>query len=297
MHDTVTNAHCGEIRHLAGLAQIADAYDAFLIDAWGVLLDGAQVYPGVTDCLQQLRRANKRVIVITNAARRESVVARGMHALGIGADLYDSVVSSGELTWSALTARADSWHARLGTNCYYLGPARSRGLLEGTGLTATDDLDKADFVLTTGPLGVHESDIEPYRDLLARAARLGLPMVCANPDHEAIRAGTRGISAGAIAAAYRHLYAGEVRFHGKPHAEIYARACTRASVPRERVVAIGDGLATDILGANRAALASVFIAGGVHGLDLTLPDDMQGLQALCVQHDCRPDAALQHLCW
>ncbi|MDH3714266.1 MAG: TIGR01459 family HAD-type hydrolase [Gammaproteobacteria bacterium] len=296
MHETADAPH-GEPRRLIGLSQIADTYDTFLIDAWGVLLDGTEIYPGVVDCLQQLRRAGKRVIVVTNAARRESVVERGMQSLGIGAELYDSVVSSGELTWVALTAPADPWHARLGPNCYYLGPERSRGLLEGTGLTVTDALDRADFVLATGPLGEHEPDIEPYRGLLDRAARLGLPMVCANPDQEAIRSGSRGISAGAIASAYRHQYGGEVRFHGKPHAEIYARACARASVPRERMLAIGDGLATDILGANRAALASVFVAGGIHAIDLSAPDSAARLQALFARYACRPDTTLQRLCW
>ena len=297
MQDTKPNSGDVEIPRLRGLAEVADAYDAFLIDAWGVLLDGVRVYPGVIGCLQQLRRTGKRVIVLTNAARRESVVAQGMHALGLGTDLYDSIVSSGELTWIALSTRADPFHARLGDTCYYLGPERSRGLLDGTGLTLTDQLEEADFVLTTGPLGEHEPDIEPYQGLLAQAARQGLPMVCANPDHAAIRGGTRGISAGAIASAYRSLYAAEVRFHGKPYAEIYAHACTRAGVPRERILAIGDGLNTDILGANRASLPSLFIAGGLHEVDLQTPDSSAQLQALFREYGCRPDTVLQSLSW
>ena len=291
MQNTKTNSGDVEIPRLRGLAEVADAYDAFLIDAWGVLLDGVRVYPGVIDCLQQLRHIGKRVIVLTNAARRESVVAQGMQALGLGTDLYDSIVSSGELTWIALSTRADPFHARLGDTCYYLGPERSRGLLDGTGLTLTDQLEEADFVLTTGPF------VAACSAMLAEAARQGLPMVCANPDHAAIRGGTRGISAGAIASAYRSLYAAEVRFHGKPYAEIYAHACTRAGVPRERILAIGDGLNTDILGANRASLPSLFIAGGLHEVDLQAPDSGAQLQALFREYGCRPETVLQSLSW
>lgn len=293
----MTSSRSTDIPRLNGLAEIAGDFHGFLIDAWGVLLDGAQVYPGVLDCLQQLRQAGKRVIVMTNAARRESVVAESMRALGIGAELYDSVVSSGELTWDALRTRADAWHSNLGERCYYLGPARSRGLLEGIDLDVVDDLDAADFVLLTGPLGEHEQTVERYRDTLAQAAGRNLPMICANPDQAAIRAGTRGISAGAIARAYQDEHAGEVRFHGKPYAEIYARACARAGVSRDRVLVIGDGLGTDILGANDAALASVLIAGGLHGVALAHGDSRARLQSLFHDYGCRPDAVLQSLRW
>ncbi len=122
-------------------------------------------------------------------------------------------------------------------------------------------------------------------------------MICANPDREAIRAGVRGISAGAIAEAFQDQHAGEVRFHGKPHPEIYARARSRTGAAPDRILAIGDGLATDIRGANRAGLPSVLIAGGIHAVDLAARGSAGQLESLCAEYGCRPDAALQTLRW
>lgn len=296
MHDSL-NPLSHHVRCLAGLSQIVETYEVFFIDAWGVLLDGARAHPGAIDCLQHLRRAGKRVVIVTNAARRESVVAQELHTVGIEATLYHSVVSSGELTWAALARRSDAWHARLGTRCYYLGPARSRGLLDGTDLSAAERLDAADFILVTGPVGHNEPDVDAYQALLVHAAALRLPMVCANPDLAAIRAGVRGISAGAIAAAYRDHHDGDVYFHGKPHAAIYARAREHAGAANARIVAIGDGFNTDMLGASRAGLPCVFVAGGIHGVDLDAPDSAARLKALYAEHGCRIDAALQRFSW
>lgn len=296
MHDS-SDPLSRHVRCLAGLSQIVETYEVFFIDAWGVLLDGVRAHPGAIDCLQHLRDAAKRVVVVTNAARRESVVAQELHAVGIETTLYHSVVSSGELTWAALARRTDTWHARLGRRCYYLGPERSRGLLEDTGLSAAEHLEAADFVLVTGPLGHNEPDVSAYRALLARAAARHLPMVCANPDLAAIRAGVRGISAGAIAAAYRDHHDGDVYFHGKPHAAIYARAREHAGQANARIVAIGDGFNTDMLGAGRAGLPCVFVAGGIHGIDLNAPDGAARLEALHAEYGCRIDAALQRFSW
>ncbi|MBI3452859.1 MAG: TIGR01459 family HAD-type hydrolase [Rhodospirillales bacterium] len=254
-------------RPLAGLRDITDRYDGFVLDLWGCLHDGVTAYPGVIDAMRRLKGAGKRVLVLTNAPRRADVVADSMLRFGLTADLYDAVLSSGEAAWQALARRTDPWHARLGRRCFHIGPERDYGMLDGNDLTVAGDVANADFILTTGPrddsLGVGD-----HEETLAAAAARRLPMVCANPDLEVLRGDTRLVCAGALAARYGEL-GGDIAYHGKPYRSIYDRALELLGVAdRERVLAVGDGLKTDIAGAAGAGLASAFIAGGIHGTEL-----------------------------
>src|SRR5689334_12931587 len=109
---------------LAGLGEVADRYDGFVLDAWGVLHNGVEPFPGVIPCLERLKAAGKRTCVLSNAPRRSVDVVKRTEMVGIGRHLYDEVMSSGEDAWRALERRDEPFYRALGRRCYHIGPDR-----------------------------------------------------------------------------------------------------------------------------------------------------------------------------
>ena len=257
---------------LDGLRRVAGRYDGYVLDLWGVVHDGIAVFPGVIDALERLRAGGKRLMFLSNAPRRAEVVAAQLEGFGIGRDLHDGVLSSGEITWRHLDTRPDHWYRALGRACLRVGPGRDLGILEGLDLDPVGDVGAADFILVTGPSGDREGEAASYDPLLDAALARRLPMVCANPDREVIRGGHRQICAGAIAERYERR-GGEVRWHGKPDAAIYDDCLAMLGIAdRSRVLGIGDSFATDIRGANAAGLDALLVARGIHGDRLVSAD-------------------------
>lgn len=291
---------------LPGIAAIAEAYDGFVLDLWGVVHDGHKPYPDAIDCLTRLHGArqgdtkNKRIVMLSNAPRRSSGVIEAMVAMGIDRALYDDVVTSGELTWQALKTRNDAWHAALGRRCLHIGPERDHGLFDGLDVTLVGTPDEAEFIVNTGPWR-DEEKLEDYMPVLQAAAARRLPMICANPDLEVIRGGVRIICAGTLAAYYETLGA-PVRYHGKPHAAAYD-ACLAAMglSDRKRIIAVGDSLITDIKGAVDAGLATLLVTSGIHADELGVaygdhPDPVR-IEAAAARLGSRPQAAVAAFRW
>jgi HAD superfamily hydrolase (TIGR01459 family) len=253
---------------VSGLRDIADSHDAYILDLWGCVHNGIAPFPGAKEALRRLKQSGKRVLLLSNAPRRASAIVEQLARIhGIGDDLYDSVLTSGEVAWQALQRRDDAQHAKLGTRALHIGPERDLGMFEGNGIVRVTDPAIADFILATGP-NMDDQDVEAHMRVLEAALRRALPLLCANPDLEVIRGETRLVCAGAIAQRYADL-GGEVIYHGKPHAVTYRAALEALGDPDPaRVLCIGDGLRTDILGANRAGLPSAFIPGGIHDTEL-----------------------------
>jgi len=290
------------VRLLSGIGELVPAYDGFILDLWGVVHDGFAPFPGVLDVLERLREAGKKTLFLSNAPRRQAVVAAGLERMGIAPDLYSGIHSSGEETWQALLARSDPWYAALGSVCLHLGPERDRNMLEGLGLTEVTTPEAADFILNTG-VDRDEETVADYEDLLARGAANGVPMVCANADHEALRGKTRVVCAGALAQRYEAL-GGTVRVHGKPDPEIFKNALGLLGItdPR-RALVIGDSLDTDIRGAERTCIDAVLVTSGLHAAELglenphkTLPEASR-LHALLKRKGRHPVAVIPSLTW
>ncbi|MBF0333987.1 MAG: TIGR01459 family HAD-type hydrolase [Alphaproteobacteria bacterium] len=284
---------------LDGLRAIAGRYDGFILDLWGVIHDGATAYPGAADTLAALRAAGKRVVLLSNAPRRAAPLVEGMRAMGIPRDLYDSVLSSGEVVHDELIARTDPWFAALGPRCLHIGPERDRNVLEGVAAELVDHPALADWVLNTGPVSLDET-VADYEAPLAACAARGLPMVCANPDIEVIREGRRLTCAGALAKRYQAL-GGEVGWRGKPDPAVYRASLDQLGLEAPRVLVIGDALHTDVAGAEAAGIDALLITGGIHAEELGTvwgdPPDPARLDALAAKHGHRPVAALPAFRW
>jgi HAD superfamily hydrolase (TIGR01459 family) len=245
------------------IAALAKNYDGFIVDLWGVVHDGIKLYPGVVDCLTQLRAAEKKVVFLSNAPRRAAAIGRALAAMGIPPDLYTGIMSSGEAVFLALRDRNEPDFAGLGDKIFHLGPTRDRDVFDTLPLVEVASPAAADFMLNTGPddyLGPDDPSI--YEPVLTESRAAGLPMICANPDLEVIRDGKRIICAGILAEWYADR-GGTVIMRGKPDPAIYAPTLALLGTAKSRTVAIGDSLRTDMAGAKAAGIDACWVLSGV----------------------------------
>ena len=255
-----------------GLAAIADRYDGYIIDVWGTLYDGGQVFPAALEALRGLAAADKAVVILSNSPRLPSVVAGRLERIGLGSEFYREIITSGGESHRHLRERVDALHDGLGPTAYGFAPSRFTDILPGTGFSATEDLDAADWILNAGPEGETDT-VADYEAVMRRGVERGLLMMCSNPDRLVVDRGVLKIHAGALADRYEAL-GGRVHYHGKPHAPVFARSLDRLGVPPGRVLVIGDNRATDVAGAVAAGLDSLLLADGVHREELFEGDGM-----------------------
>jgi HAD superfamily hydrolase (TIGR01459 family) len=283
-----------------GLAELSAAYDGYILDVWGVMHQGGPAYDEAVDCLRALDAAGKRVIFLSNAPRRAAKVAEVLAEKGIARALYDDVLSSGEATRIAFEQGDEPALDGLGRRYFLFSAASDDDLLDGLDFAPAATVGEADFLLAIGLSDARPSLAAHEADLQAAAGR-GLPMVCVNPDLEVVRLGNRELCAGALAARYEAL-GGPVIYFGKPHAQVYRLSLERLGIAeRGRVLAIGDGLATDIKGAQAAGIDSLLVTGGLLaemlGVDRQEAPRPEAVAAVCREADVRPRAAIPALCW
>jgi HAD superfamily hydrolase (TIGR01459 family) len=299
MSVTATDRDAPPLRLYGGIGEVAEDFDGYILDLWGVLHDGLRAYPPTLECLERLRALGKRIAILSNGPRRATAVAERCRELGILPQHYDHLMSSGEETWRHLKARSDPWYRALGRRCFHLGPARDLGMREGLDETFVEALADADFILVTGILR-SEDRIEDYEPFLGEALSRGLPMVCANPDLVVVRGETIELCAGTVADRYAEM-GGDLRYHGKPHAPIY-RTCLELfdGIAPERILAVGDSLRTDVAGARGVGVAALFVASGIHARELMGTDgtvDLERLAVLCGAQDTWPLGVLDAFRW
>lgn len=246
---------------IGGMREVAETSDAWLVDVWGVMHNGAEAFQEAAEACATFRRQGGYVVLLTNAPRPAPAVVAQITKLGVPRDAYDGVLSSGDVTRGLVA----SWRDK---RIHHLGPDRDRGIFEGLGIDFATSIE-ADIVVCTGLLDDMTETPEDYATTLKSFRRRNVAMLCANPDLMVERGEKKVYCAGALAAAYEALD-GDVVYAGKPHLPIYelAEGMVRdglgRDVARERLLAIGDGLKTDIAGAAAAGLRSVFIASGLH---------------------------------
>jgi HAD superfamily hydrolase (TIGR01459 family) len=288
---------------IEGLAAIAERYDAFIVDLWGVVHNGKQPYPGVLDCFEALKRTGKHTLLLSNAPRRAHAAVTRLTELGVARALYDDVLTSGEDAWQALRTRgqpdAAPFYRQLGRRCFLFGAARDLSLFEQIDVERVPDIATADFILCTNLYDYGQTPADHEATLRAAVAR-GQPMICANPDLVVVHGDALEYCAGAVAELYERL-GGRVVYHGKPHAPIYARArAMLGGAAPERVLCIGDSLRTDIAGANAAGLDSLLVVGGIHLEEFAGTDgrlEMDRVRAACAAASAWPRWIAEGFVW
>ncbi len=228
-------------------------YSVILCDIWGVVHDGVQLYPNAAERLRQWRQQGRKVILITNAPRTAEAVEAQLGRIGLPSDCWDGIATSGEAGIAAIKA--------LSHPTGFLGTAQDRQILEDHGLSFVGE--GFTDIAVTGLDGVCISVAE-YRPQMEALAKQDVLFHCFNPDRVVVRGGVTEPCAGALADVYEGL-GGRVEWYGKPHQGIYDYALSLAgNPPHEAVLAIGDALVTDMLGAAGQGLDAVFVQGGIH---------------------------------
>jgi HAD superfamily hydrolase (TIGR01459 family) len=280
------------VDHLRDL--VADT-QIILSDIWGVLHNGRENWPAACEALQNFRKSGGTVVLITNAPRPAASVQRQLQRLDVADDVYDAIVSSGDLTRGYITGHA-------GKTAFHLGPDRDSSLFKGLDVTFAP-VESADYIVATSPFNDDEETPEDYRDMLTAAAARKLPMICANPDIVVERGDKLVYCAGALAELYITL-GGSVVFGGKPHRPIYEQAMqlakkARGSLDGAKILAIGDSVRTDLEGANAFGLPCLFVTAGIHAGDLGARDnpDPDAMAKLFREASKPPFAVTSHLRW
>ncbi|MEM0930694.1 MAG: TIGR01459 family HAD-type hydrolase [Pseudomonadota bacterium] len=280
---------------IAGLGDIAADYDALLCDAWGVIHNGRELYPGAAEALTSFKAQCGPVIVLTNAPRLSNVIPAQLDRLGLPRRAYDGVVTSGDATREAVHQLADK-------KFYRIGPDKDDGLFEAIDVTMTS-FEDAEAIFCSGPNNDTHETPEDYRSLLTEAVARDMPMICANPDI-VVKFGDQLIyCAGALGQLHEEL-GGKVILGGKPYAPIYELARTQMAAIKgeapKRVLVIGDGLDTDIRGANNQDYDVVFVAAGIFA-EASRGDDGRlspnRLEAALSERGVHAQYAMEELAW
>jgi HAD superfamily hydrolase (TIGR01459 family) len=259
------------LRFVERLRDLVAGVDVVLSDIWGVVHNGLVAFPEACEALLAFRKQGGTVILITNAPRPADSVQRQLRKLDVADDIYDAIVSSGDLTRHFVADHA-------GRKVFWLGPERDSSIHRGLDPVLAP-LEEADYIVCTGLFDDETESAEDYRGMLLQARERNLPLICANPDIVVERGDRLIYCAGAIAELYREL-GGEVTFYGKPHRPIYQRAMVLAAERRgqpielNRVLAIGDSVRTDLAGAHGFGIDCLFVTRGIHA------EDFEGIDQL-----------------
>ena len=228
-------------------------YSVILCDIWGVVHDGVNLYPNAAERLRQWREQGRKVILITNAPRTAEAVEAQLARIGLPSDCWDGIATSGEAGIAEIKGLAHPTG--------FLGTAQDRAILEDHGLRFVEE-GFTDMAVTG--LDEHRRTVGDYRDQLEALATRDVLFHCFNPDRVVVRGGVPEPCAGALADFYEGL-GGRVEWYGKPFHAIYDYAMSLAgNPPHEAVLAVGDALVTDMLGAAKQGFDAVFVQGGIH---------------------------------
>lgn len=239
---------------IGALAEIADRYDALLCDLWGCVHDGLRPFPAAVAALEGFRRGGGKVVLLTNAPRPAPEVIAQLDSMGVPRGAWDAVVTSGD------AARAEVASGRFGRRVEHVGAPRDLTFFEGLGVEIVP-AGRGESVVLTGLVDDETETPADYAEAIAGWRARGVPVLCANPDIVVDRGHARVYCAGALAAALAEA-GGEPVYTGKPHAPIYRLAATHLR-GGARVLAVGDGIATDVLGGAREGIDTLFVTGGL----------------------------------
>lgn len=274
------------------LASISSPYSVLFVDVWGVVHNGIAPFAGACEALIAARRSAKQVILISNAPRLASDIPPQFKRIGVPDGVYDAIVTSGDATREIIA----QWSKLGRVKLHHIGPDRDLSVFQGLDVERVA-LEAASHVVCTGLWNDETETPDDYEDALADIAGRRLPFLCANPDIVVQRGDRLLYCAGAIARRLEDM-GGAVIYPGKPHAPIYELAMARAGAPPKReVLAIGDGLGTDIVGARRFGIASVFIVSGIHAGRFQSGGsvDLSAIQEACAELGVAPIAAMTEL--
>ena len=235
-----------------GLSSIADNYQLFYIDLWGVIHNGINLHKEAIRTLKEIKKKEKEFVLLTNAPRPNKTVKSFLEKLGMEREMLEHVFTSGEAALAYLKKNL------FNQKFYHLGPPRDFDLFKDFEKMKSQNIEKCEYILCTGLFDDHKNDLKYYKRLLEK--NLKKKMICTNPDLIVDRGDIRELCAGSVAMVFEKM-GGEVVYFGKPYPEVYNQSIDNKN---KKILSIGDNLNTDIKGANLLNYDSLLISNGIH---------------------------------
>tara|TARA_Y100000590_G_scaffold393232_1_gene471314 strand:+ start:254 stop:1075 length:822 start_codon:yes stop_codon:yes gene_type:complete len=264
------------------ISEIVNLYDAFFFDLYGVTHNGVKLFPDIINILKKIKILNKKVIFISNAPRKSIKIKNFLSKIGLNRSLYFDVVSSGDVTYEDYLLKIKK------KKYFFIGAKKDRDYCEGLKIIEEKNIKKSDFILN---LGLNEGEnVNKYKQILYMGSKMSLLMVCVNPDLKVIRGKKKEICAGALAMKYEEL-GGKVKYFGKPYLSIYKRTMKKTKIKnKNKILAIGDSIRTDILGANNFQIDSALVLSGIE-------KKIKEIEKICKKTNIYPKFLFNTLKW
>ena len=251
------------MKKLEHLSEIYKFYDTFVIDLWGVIHNGISLNDKAIEAVGNLLKDTKKIVFLSNAPRPNEKVREYLKKLKMEEKYLKNIITSGDAAMNAINEN------RFGKSFFHLGPSRDESIFDKIKDHKTK-LKDSDFILCTGLFDEHEDDLNFYKNFLKNS--ISKKLICTNPDLTVHRGKKEEYCAGSIAQIFESI-GGSVVYFGKPYKEVYSMCFNK----KEKVLAIGDNLRTDIKGANNLNIDSIFISDGVHRDEFKNQNELQGL--------------------
>ena len=238
------------------LSSIADNYQLFYIDLWGVVHNGIKLHEEAINVLKQISKKNKDYVLLTNAPRPNIVVKKFLEKMGMEKEIRDHVFTSGE---AALNYLKKNFYNKA---FFHVGPPRDFDLFKDFEKNKSAEIENSEYIICTGLFDNHDKELNYYKDLFEK--HLEKKMICTNPDLIVDRGSKREFCAGSVAMVFEKM-GGDVIYFGKPYPEVYNQSIDNKN---KKILCIGDNLNTDIKGANLLNYDSLIISNGIHKLEI-----------------------------
>ena len=255
-----------------GLSSIADDYQLFYVDLWGVVHNGVSLHKEAIRVLNEITKKKKDYILLTNAPRPNHAVKSFLEKLGMEKEIRDHVFTSGEAALNYLKKNL------INDSFFHIGPPRDFDLFKGFKKKKSENIDGCDYILCTGLFDNHSEDLKYYKNLFEKS--LNKKMICTNPDLIVDRGSKRELCAGSIAMVFEKM-GGKVIYFGKPYPEVYNQSFDNKN---KKILSIGDNLNTDIKGANLLNFDSLIISNGIHKNEIKengIDETSKSYEAIC----------------
>ena len=266
---------------ILGLKSVADQFDLFFIDLWGVVHNGIALYQESIDVLEKLTERKKEFILLTNAPRPNSNVIDFLKRMRLEQKFFSKVYTSGEAALDYLISNFEN------KTFFHVGPLRDFGLFNEFKKNKIQKINEAEYLLCTGLFDEHDKELSYYKILLKKEVEK--IMICTNPDLIVDRGEKREFCAGSVAKVFEEL-GGKVEYFGKPYPKIYNQA---AKIKNKKVFCIGDNLNTDIKGANNQNFDSLLITNGIHRKEIK----HENVEKIIKKYKVRVDYTQSKLKW
>ena len=247
-------------------SEISDKYTAVICDLWGCLHNGVESFPEALRALEDFKASNGKVVLVTNAPRPIANVEHQIASLGIKETHYDMLLTSGELTSNYIDKISENQ-----LSIFHIGGKRHHSIYkdmihEKKISIEVENIAHSDLIVCTEPFNPSKDQLSDYDNTLKAGIDKDLTLLCANPDLVVDVGDKREMCAGSLALMYKEM-GGNVIYFGKPHKNIYQEVYSFLNKVCESkvksILCIGDGLTTDIRGANNEKLDSLLVVGGL----------------------------------